>query len=267
MVEKIDRLSRERQFHDQWASTIDLHEISINAAFEGSTAPENRFILTQLGDIKGKYLLDLGCGAGESSVYFARKGVRCVAGDYSTEMIQMSKKLAKLYDVEIEAHIVNAEELNFADNTFDIVYASNILHHVDAEKSLAEIYRVLKVGGTACIWEPMRHNPIINIYRWIASDVRTEDEHPLSIFFVDLVKRIFAEVTYETFWYATLWILLRFFLVERVNPNKERYWKKIINEEKRLRSIYYRLEKYDRLFKKIPLIKRLGWTLAIVAKK
>ena len=267
MIEKIDQLTRERQFHDQWASNINVKEINIDSAFEGSTAPENRFILSHLGDIAGKYLLDLGCGAGESSVYFARKGVRCVAGDYSAVMIKTAKQLARLYNVEIEAQVINAEDLDFADNTFDIIYVSNVLHHVDTEKSLLEIYRVLKTGGIACIWEPLRHNPIINVYRWIASEVRTEDEHPLSVFFVDRVKQVFSEVTYDTFWYATLWILLRFFLVEHVNPNKERYWKKIIHEEKRLRPTYHRLEKYDRLCKKIPFIKRMGWTIAIVAKK
>jgi hypothetical protein len=117
------------------------------------------------------------------------------------------------------------------------------------------------------MWEPLRHNPIINIYRRIATEVRTSDEKPLSIFFVDRVKKLFPEVKYDTFWLASLWILLRFFLIERVNPNKERYWKKILYEESRLRHTYYRLELIDFYLKKIPLMKRLAWTLAIAAKK
>lgn len=68
-----ETLKKERQFHDAWASTIDVDGIRVNDYFEACTAPENRFILKQIGDITGKRLLDLGCGAGENSVYFAKK--------------------------------------------------------------------------------------------------------------------------------------------------------------------------------------------------
>lgn len=261
------KLLREKRFHDQWANSIRIEEIDVDVAFEGSTAPENRFIRSCLGDISGKYLLDIGCGAGESSVYFARQGARCVAGDYSSGMLSAAKKLAQRYGVEIDTRMINAINLEFMNNTFDIVYASNILHHVDADKALHEIHRVLKPGGFACMWEPLKHNPIINIYRRIATEVRTEDEKPLSIFFVDKVKRVFSKVTYDTFWLSTLWILLRFYLIERVDPNKERYWKKILVEEPRLRHTYFRLERLDYFLKKIPLLRRLAWTLAMVAKK
>jgi len=226
------KLVREKEFHDQWAISADLDKIDVDAAFEGSTAAENRFILSCLGDLCGKQLLDIGCGTGESSVYFARNGANCVAGDYSPEMLKATKRLAERYGVEIDTQIVNAMDLNFTSNTFDIVYASNVLHHVDAKKALLEIHRVLKPGGVACMWDPLRHNPVINVYRRMAAEVRTQDEQPLSIFFVNSVKSLFSEVKYDTFWLATLWILLRFYLIERVDPNKERYWKKIIYEEK-----------------------------------
>lgn len=267
MIDMRQQLLREQRFHDQWATSIRIEEIDVDVAFEGSTAPENRFICTCLGDLSGKYLLDLGCGAGESSVYFARQGARCVAGDYSSGMLRAAEALAQKYGVDIDTRRINAINLEFADNTFDIVYASNILHHVNADEALHEIHRVLKPGGFACMWEPLKHNPIINVYRRIATEVRTADEKPLSIFFVDKVKRMFSHVTYDTFWLSTLWILLRFYLIERVDPNKERYWKKILLEEFRLRRTYFRLERIDYILKKIPLMRRLSWTLAIVAKK
>jgi ubiquinone/menaquinone biosynthesis C-methylase UbiE len=261
------QLLREKRFHDQWATSIRTEEIDVDVAFEGSTAPENRFICSCLGDLTGKYLLDLGCGAGESSVYFARHGAHCIAGDYSSGMLRATNALAQRYGVDIDTRKINAIKLEFANNTFDIVYASNILHHVDADKALHEIHRVLKPGGFACMWEPLKHNPIINVYRRMATEVRTADEKPLSIFFIDKVKRLFSQVTYDTFWLSTLWILLRFYLIERVDPNKERYWKKILVEEFRLRRTYNRLERIDYFLKKIPIMRRLAWTLAMVAKK
>ena len=263
-----DVFAKERQFHDQWAATIDVDGINVKDYFEACTAPENRFILRHLGDVRGKKLLDLGCGAGENSVYFAKKGALCVASDYSPGMVEVAMQLAAANSVEIEGRTMNAIALDCPDNTFDIVYAANLLHHLpDPEAVIKEMHRVLKPGGKACFWEPLKHNPIINVYRRMATSVRTEDETPLDINIVKFVESKFTQTTCDTFWLATLWIFLQFYLIERVDPNKERYWKKIIIEQARLRSQYQQLEKLDVILKKLPLIKRFAWNLAVVATK
>lgn len=261
------QLDREKTFHDKWSSEIDLNKINVETAMEGSTAPENRFFLKNIGNLENKYILDLGCGAGEASVYFAKQGAQCVASDYTPGMVKTAQNLAEMHKVKLEGKIINAEAIDFPDNVFDIVYASSILHHVNYSKTLLEIHRILKPNGLTCIAEPLKHNPLINIYRMIARKVRTEDERPLDIKVVDQIKTLFSEVKYDTFWFATLWILIRFFLIERINPNKERYWKKIIYEEPRLRRSYLQLEKLDTYFKKIPFFKRYGWVLAVIATK
>ncbi len=261
-------LQKEQQFHDQWAAVIDVDGIRVADYFEACTAPENRFILQHLGDLRGKYLLDLGCGAGENSVYFATKGARCVAADYSPGMVDVALKLAAANQVEVEGKVVNAMAIDFPDNTFDMVYASNLLHHIpDPRLAIQEMYRVLKPGGKACFWDPLKHNPVINVYRRIATKVRTEDETPLDINIVNFVRSRFSQTQYDTFWLATLWIFLRFYLIEKVNPNEERYWKKIILEHERLKPDYQRLENVDRVLKKLPLTKRFAWNLAVVATK
>jgi len=259
---------KEKKFHDQWAATIDVEGIKVRDYFEACTAPENNFILSHMGDISGKQLLDLGCGAGENSVYFAKKGALCVAADYSPGMVEVALQLAAANNVKISGRTMNAIALDCPDNSFDFVYASNLLHHLpDPYKVILEMHRVLKPGGKACFWDPLRHNPIINVYRRIATSVRTEDETPLDIDIVNFVKSQFSSTTYDTFWLATLWIFLRFYLIERVNPNQERYWKKIIIEQARLEPEYRRLEKLDTVLKKIPLVKRLAWNIAVVATK
>lgn len=261
-------LEREQLFHDAWAAAIDIKEIQVKDYFEACTAPENRFILKYMGDFRGKRLLDLGCGAGENSVYFAKRGALCVAVDYSPGMLEVALQLAAANSVHIQGHVMNAMALDFSDNTFDFVYASNLLHHLTEPKiAIREMHRVLKPGGKACFWDPLRHNPIINMYRYIAKDVRTEDESPLDINIVNFVSSQFSKMTFDTFWLATLWIFLRFYLIENVDPNQERYWKKIIREQGRLELEYKRLEKLDRLLKNIPLMKRFAWNLAVVAIK
>lgn len=259
---------KEKQFHDQWASTIDVDGIRVRDYFEACTAPENRFILQQMGNVTGKRLLDLGCGAGENSVYFAKKGALCVASDYSPGMVNVALQLAAANGVEIEGCTANAIALDFPDNSFDFVYASNLLHHLpDPKACIREMHRVLKPGGKACFWDPLKHNPVINVYRRIATSVRTEDEAPLDINIINFVKSQFAETQYDTFWLATLWIFLQFYLIEKVDPNQERYWKKIIVEQDRLASQYQRLERLDVFMKKIPLMKRFAWNIAVVATK
>jgi ubiquinone/menaquinone biosynthesis C-methylase UbiE len=257
-----DLLKREREFHDLWAAAIDVEGIHVRDYFETCTAPENRFILRHLGDVKGKYLLDLGCGAGENSVYFATKGARCVAADYSPGMVEVALKLADANQVAVEGRTINAMEIEFPDNTFDIVYASNLLHHIPNPKlAIREMHRVLKPGGKACFWDPLKHNPIINVYRRIATKVRTEDETPLDINIANFVQSLFSHTEYD------IWIFLRFYLIEKVNPNEERYWKKIILEHDRLRPTYQRLEKLDRTLKQVPGMKRFAWNIAVVATK
>ncbi|MEC4806435.1 MAG: class I SAM-dependent methyltransferase [Jaaginema sp. PMC 1079.18] len=260
--------AKEREFHDRWAAIIDLDGIRVQDYFEACTAPENRFICQHLGDVRDRRLLDLGCGAGENSVYFALQGAKCVAADYSPKMVQTAQALAAKHNVVVEGYTVNAMALDFADNSFDIIYAANLLHHLpDPKIALREMHRVVKPGGKVCFWDPLIHNPIINIYRYIASSVRTEDEKPLSIAIVSDLEDLFNTVTWDTFWLTTLWLFLQFYFVEKVNPNQERYWKKIIQEHQRLRTPYQNLEQGDRVLKKIPGMKRWAWNLAVVATK
>ncbi|MGL6284798.1 MAG: class I SAM-dependent methyltransferase, partial [Microcoleaceae cyanobacterium] len=187
MIEDI--FAKEQKFHDQWAATIDVEGIQVRDYFEACTAPENRYILKQLGDVRGKKLLDLGCGAGENSVYFAKLGAECIASDYSPGMVEVAVKLAEANGVKVEGMVMNAMALDFPDNTFDIVYVANLLHHLpDPELAIKEMHRVLKPGGKACFWEPLRHNPVINVYRRMATAVRTEDEMPLHINIVNYVR-------------------------------------------------------------------------------
>lgn len=263
-----DIYSREQKFHDDWAATIDVDGIRVADYFEACTAPENRFILRHLGNVRGARLLDLGCGAGENSVYFAKCGAECVATDYSPGMVEVALDLARANGVSITGKVVNAMDIDFPDNSFDVVYASNLLHHLpDPKAAIREMQRILKPGGKACFWDPLRHNPVINVYRRMATEVRTEDEMPLDINMVDFVKRQFSSTEWDTFWISTLWIFLRFYLIEKADPNKERYWKKIIIEHQKLAPTYRRLERLDYALKPLPLVKRMAWNLAVVATK
>lgn len=263
-----ERLERERAYNDHWAEVIDIDTIDVKKHFEGSTSPENRFILSQLGCcLQGKDVLELGTGAGEGSVYFALQGANCTATDWSPLMLETASRLAQRYRVSIHTATMDAMDIRFPDNSFDIVYAANLLHHVVPDEAIKEMHRVLRPGGKACFWDPLRHNPIINLYRVMTPDMRTVDERPLHFNVHRTVRSMFSEVHYDTFWFASLWLFLRFYLIEKTDPNTGRYWKKIITDEERLRPQYLKLERWDNMIKKIPLMKRFAWNIAVVAVK
>ncbi|MEM4336809.1 MAG: class I SAM-dependent methyltransferase [Candidatus Woesearchaeota archaeon] len=267
-MKKEKLIKKEEIFHDAWATSIKLSDIKVNEFFEASTAPENRFIIKKLGNIRNKKILDMGCGAGEAAVYFAKKGANVIATDISQEMLSIVKNLAKLYKVNVKTFKCPSHKTPFPNDSFDIVYAANLLHHVNIEETLKEVKRILKKGGIFVSWDPLGHNPIINVYRKIAKEVRTPDEHPLKMGDLKIFKKYFCSVEYKTTWFFTLWIFLRYYFIERIDPNKERYWKKILIDHKKLEKTYYRLEKIDNLFLKLfPFMRRFCWNITIIAVK
>lgn len=261
-------IQKEASFHDNWADSINIDEVMVDECFEACTSPENKIILEKLGDIKGKRILELGCGAGEASVYFAKKGANVVATDISTKMLQVVQKVAEKHNVSVSTKKTNSHKIDFDDEIFDIVYAGNLLHHVDIEKTLVEVYRVLKKSGVFVSWDPIAHNPVINIYRRIAKEVRTEDEHPIKMSDLKIFRKYFSRVEIDTTWFFTLLIFIKFYFFDRIDPNKVRYWKKIVTEHKKLEKMYNKLEKTSKVFLKLlPFMKRYCWNIVIFSYK
>lgn len=102
-------------------------------------------------DIKGKSVLDVGCGTGIASFAALDAGASKVIGvDASPYMLNKGKeKLTTTNNGKnIEFRLCNAEALDFPDESFDIVISSMIMGIVDPEKVISEMTRVLRKGGT-----------------------------------------------------------------------------------------------------------------------
>ena len=266
---KDDRLKVEEEFHDDWADSEDLTKIDVRLINEAVTAPEMRYIHKKLGDISGKSLLDVGCGLGEASTYFALNGADVTATDLSSGMLRAASQLAELNGTSVETHKASAEGLDIPEGVlFDIVYTGNLLHHVDIENTLLQMKKVLKPGGILVTWDPLHYNPVINNYRKKATDVRTPDEHPLKWADLKLFGKHFSQVERRYFWLSSLLIFVFMAIVQRRDPNKERYWKSVINESSSWAPIYIPLAIFDRiLLSLVPPLRLLCWNVVTFSRK
>lgn len=266
---KEEIIRSEEAFHDQWADSINPADVLVGEAFTGSTSPEGAWIIKTIGDLRGKRILELGSGAGEGAVFMAKQGAVVTATDLSSGMLEVVKKVAALHHVMVETRVCSAEDLSqFENDSFDIVYAANLLHHVDIAKCLDEVKRVLKTDGVGAFWDPVAHNPVINIYRNMAAGVRTPDEHPIRRKDMKLFRERFKETKYNFFWFTSLLVFLKFWLIDRIHPSADRYWKLIITREQELRPLVTKLMGIDRiLLKMLPILGWWCWNIAIVVRK
>ncbi|MGD0089047.1 MAG: class I SAM-dependent methyltransferase [Planctomycetota bacterium] len=259
---------REARFHDNWAEHADIAAVAVRAAFEAPTALENRYILTQLGPLRGRRILDVGCGLGEASVYFALQGAAVTATDISPGMVDFTLRLAKHHGVRVEGVVSAAESLRVPEAHFDALYAANLLHHVaDRDAFLAAAARALKPGGRFFSWDPLAYNPVINVYRRMATAVRSADERPLTYGDVARARGHFEQVTHREFWIAALSLFLKYYLIDRVHPAQDRYWKRILRHSPASLWWWYPCRGADALLTRLPLLRRLAWNIVICGRK
>lgn len=265
---KTEIQSRESDFHDAWASGTDINSIDVVAAFESPTAVENRFILSLLLPLRGKRVLDVGAGLGESSVYFALQGAFVTCTDLSAEMVRTAIALGERHGVKLEGVVSAAENLNVQAETYDIAYVANTIHHVGDKAALfGQLERALKPGGLFVSIDPLRYNPIIEVYRRMATAVRSEDESPLSFSVLQLARGFFTDVHHREFWLSSLVLFLKYYLIDRVHPNEDRYWKRILHETEKSLWWWLPLRAVDERLGRIPLLRRMAWNMVMWGRK
>jgi ubiquinone/menaquinone biosynthesis C-methylase UbiE len=141
---------------------MDVNEVKERLGSEfGHTFKNSKPILQELGLNKNAKILDVGTGQGKMAITLALHGYKVLTGELESDESVYAKKdwheSAKKVGVDhlITYEPFNAEKMPFEDESFDAIFISGALHHInDRQAAFNESVRVLKLNGRICIFEP-----------------------------------------------------------------------------------------------------------------
>ncbi len=137
---------------------------------------------------KSMKVLEIGCGTGYFTKELVKTGAGITAIDVSRDLINVAMRDVRADNVQFV--IENAYALGFKDEAFDSIVGSSVLHHLNVDRALSELYRVLRPGGTIFFTEPNMLNPQIAIQKNIPFIKRKLGDSPdETAFFRFILKR------------------------------------------------------------------------------
>lgn len=133
IVGDLSKLTRE------WFERIEEHRYTVEPCIHSAA---------QFTRHRGKTILEVGVGAGTDHLQWARAGCKCYGVDLTQAAIDTTRRHLDLYGLTSELRRVDAEQLPFENDMFDLVYSWGVIHHSEhPEHILNEIRRILKPGG------------------------------------------------------------------------------------------------------------------------
>jgi len=197
---------------------------------------------------KNRKVLEYGCGKGSLTGYLLRCQALTTGIDISDVAIDVAQETFKrqVMEKKVTFRVMDAENLQFDSDSFDVVCGKSILHHLDLDKCYAQIGKVLKPDGKAIFLEPLGHNPVINWYRRHTPHLRTKDEHPLLMRDLLLAREYFNDTEFYFF---------RLFSLLAVPFRNTAFVKPLLNA----------LNRFDELvIDSFPFMKKYSWIVIMV---
>jgi SAM-dependent methyltransferase len=263
--ELTERQQRERDFYSEYSQKHCDEDVVFDPVLRQEKRPWNSYwrfyqVVQDAFRSPSQRLLDFGCGWGNASMLYAHIGYEVWGFDVCEENIVECRRKAEKYGFSDRTHfsVDTAENLSYADDSFDVVAGIDILHHVEVEQALLGARRVLKPGGIA-VFREFLVVPVFDTLRnsrfgtWLVpneasiDDHRTEDEEKLSPEEVEIIKSIFPDHELIRF---NLFARFRRFLPNR-NPGRPST-----------------IEKLDQgVFRALPLTQRFGGDVVMILQK
>jgi len=147
-----------------------------------------------LGDVRGKTVLDLGCGSGETVISLLHRGARVIGIDISPELIAIAQRRLSNAGLSASVRVGSAYETELQDASVDVVFCMSLIHHLEIPKVREEIRRVLRPSGFLILKEPIRFSRNYHFLRSLlpAPEDISEHEHPLTEAEFRVVREGFA---------------------------------------------------------------------------
>ena len=156
------RLEREIDFHRQIADRAEIVWNWDSPSGRRRAARRSEIFAREGGLRPGQRALEVGCGTGVFLEAAATTGADIVALDLSADLLAQARARVGAAG-KVRLSLGNAEQMPFRESSFDAVYGSSILHHLNIDAALAEVRRVLRPGGRIAFAEPNILNPQVAI--------------------------------------------------------------------------------------------------------
>jgi SAM-dependent methyltransferase len=140
------------------------------------------YAFSLLGDLRGKTVLDLGCGSGENIIPLAARGACVLALDISPDLVALAQQRVALAGLETSVQVGSAYETGLPDHSVDIIFCIALIHHLDIGRVRNEMQRILTARGQIILKEPIRFSQSYARLRNLlpAPEDASEYEHPLT---------------------------------------------------------------------------------------
>ncbi len=188
-------------------------------------------------------ILEIGCGTGLfTELIFHKTKANILAIDISPDLI----KVAQRRSINVKFDVQSAHNLHFKNETFDRVVGSSVLHHLEIDVALPEIFRVLKSKGKIVFVEPNLLNPQIFFQKKIP-----------------FIKKLLNDTVYETAF--NRWNLKK--NLERFGFKNCQIYPHEFLHPLTPQSLIFPVERIGKLIERTPLLKEFAGSLLIIATK
>ncbi len=195
-----ERLERERLHFNKLAQRSEHSELVMPADNvqrydnpSANTPYPLEYAFHLLGNLRGKTIVDLGCGDGLNTTILALLGARVISVDISDKSLELTCNRVRANGVIQNVTLVHSDAagIPLGDHFADGVLCAAILHHVDCLATARQIRRILKPGGVAVFSEPLAGPSFVGAIKTFLpkTDGVSDDEAPLTLAQVEGVSR------------------------------------------------------------------------------